>query len=342
MTAPARERVLRAARRLFPGAGEPSLLGCGGNSRVYRLDAETGPVVLKAYERPTMDGRSRLDVEFAALRLLEALGVPEAPRALDADPEHQVGVYSLVEGVCPDPALATEADSDALAAFLARLVRLCPSPLCRDFPKASEAHFSLAAVARSVRGRLERLGHPGGVEETQALDDFLRGAFLPGLARVETASRAILGPQAFDALLPGERRMLSPSDFGLHNALRAPDGGLAFVDFEYFGWDDPAKALSDVCLHPAMRLPPALRARFVEAFREQAGQDAADALRLRAALPLFALKWCMIFLNVFLPGFGPGDPVALAALRRERLHAARAMLDRALRAAESPRPELES
>ena len=41
------------------------------------------------------------------------------------------------------------------------------------------------------------------------------------------------------------QRALSPSDFGLHNALRGQDGQLRFVDFEYFGWDDPVKLVSD-------------------------------------------------------------------------------------------------
>ena len=36
-------------------------------------------------------------------------------------------------------------------------------------------------------------------------------------------------------------RTLSPSDFGFHNALRTPAGTMVFLDFEYFGWDDPAK-----------------------------------------------------------------------------------------------------
>ena len=50
------------------------------------------------------------------------------------------------------------------------------------------------------------------------------------------------------------RRSLSPSDFGFHNALLEADGRLTFVDFEYFGWDDPVKIVADVMLHPGMGL----------------------------------------------------------------------------------------
>ena len=50
-------------------------------------------------------------------------------------------------------------------------------------------------------------------------------------------------------------RALSPSDFGLHNAMRDEDGRLRFIDFEYFGWDDPVKLVSDTALHPGSELP---------------------------------------------------------------------------------------
>ena len=50
-------------------------------------------------------------------------------------------------------------------------------------------------------------------------------------------------------------RALSPSDFGLHNALRTKDGQLRFIDFEYFGWDDPVKLVSDTAIQPGSSLP---------------------------------------------------------------------------------------
>src|SRR6185503_11886129 len=38
---------------------------------------------------------------------------------------------------------------------------------------------------------------------------------------------------------------LSPSDFGYHNAVLADDETVRFFDFEYAGWDDPAKLVCD-------------------------------------------------------------------------------------------------
>ena len=46
----------------------------------------------------------------------------------------------------------------------------------------------------------------------------------------------------------------SPSDFGIHNTIRDQENNIIFIDFDYFGWDDPVKLASDFYWHPAMNL----------------------------------------------------------------------------------------
>jgi hypothetical protein len=91
-----------------------------------------------------------------------------------------------------------------------------------------------------------------------------------------------------------------PSDFGYHNALRRPDGSLAFVDFEYFGWDDPVKLTADILLHPGPAAWAAAAATLPR--RRAAAVRRSDvwsaACRLSAAV---RLRWVLILLNEFLP-----------------------------------------
>ena len=49
-------------------------------------------------------------------------------------------------------------------------------------------------------------------------------------------------------------QVLSPSDFGFHNAILKESGDLVFLDFEYFGRDDPVKLMADFIWHPGMKL----------------------------------------------------------------------------------------
>jgi hypothetical protein len=76
---------------------------------------------------------------------------------------------------------------------------------------------------------------------------------------------------------------------------------LAFVDFEYFGWDDPVKLTADILLHPGTVLAPAQRQRFRRAALRLYGGDPGFGRRLSIFLPLFGLRWVLILLNEFIP-----------------------------------------
>ena len=47
--------------------------------------------------------------------------------------------------------------------------------------------------------------------------------------------------------------ILSPSDIGFHNTLKCRNK-IFFIDFEYFGLDDPIKITSDFIIHPGNNL----------------------------------------------------------------------------------------
>ena len=130
------------------------------------------------------------------------------------------------------------------------------------------------------------------------------------------------------------RRTLSPSDFGFHNALRQPGGGIIFLDFEYFGWDDPAKMISDFLLHPAMDFSPSAKKKFASALFGYFPEWPGLLGRVESVYPLFGLKWCAIMLNEFLPDqlrrrqFAATAPTDVPSLQAEQLGKARAMLHR--------------
>jgi len=135
------------------------------------------------------------------------------------------------------------------------------------------------------------------------LRSFLNQEYLGALDRITTWCResADIWDIGWDVKLKPGERTLSPSDFGFHNALKGPDGEIAFLDFEYLGWDDPAKMVSDFLLHPAMDLEHTLKQRFVDQILTRFQEDPLLAQRLEIVYPLSGLKWCLIMLNEFLP-----------------------------------------
>jgi hypothetical protein len=73
------------------------------------------------------------------------------------------------------------------------------------------------------------------------------------------------------------------------------------LDFEYFGWDDPAKAVADFVWHPAMTLDAQHVREFLAVSAATYGRDRAYTARLDAHVMLYGLRWSLIVLNEFLP-----------------------------------------
>ena len=286
-------------------AGEPvrvvATANGGGNSRVFRVEGAKTAFAAKAYPRHDGDSRDRLATEFAALTYLHKNGIECVPRPIAADRKADIALYEWIEG---EPVSEPETgDIDLAADLIKRIIVLGRGPYQAEFGLASAACLSGAALVRQIDARFARLLDVAA--DDGALERFLRLEYEPavGLAvrRAETAIDREGGD--FTQVLDPPFRTLSPSDFGFHNALRKRDGGLVFVDFEYFGWDDPAKMVADFLWHPGMDLPTELRARFYDATRSIiAGHgDSRFEHRVRALYPLFGLCWCLILLNELLP-----------------------------------------
>ena len=77
---------------------------------------------------------------------------------------------------------------------------------------------------------------------------------------------------------------------------------MKFIDFEYAGWDDPAKMVCDFFCQPAVPVPRSHLERFLAAVTAVTG-GAGDTLHARVTLllPAYEIKWCCIMLNEFLP-----------------------------------------
>ena len=303
-----------AARRDIPEAlarlaGKPlagwERLGTGRNSRTYTVRSEDGQAyVAKRYFHHDLDARDRLAVEFSALQFLWSHGVRDIPRPIAMDGAARWALYEFIEGRRVPAGEVTAAEIDAAVGFLETLRGLARDPASRQCPIAAEACFSIQAILDHLQERMGRFPPDDRTQpHLQALHAFLRGELLPAWRTVRAwcmAQGERSGPPLARALRD-EEKTLSPSDFGFHNAIQRPDGRLVFVDFEYFGWDDPAKTIADVLWHPAMSLSDGLRQRFVTRLLRRVDDPEALARRLEVVYPLWGLKWCLILLNEFVP-----------------------------------------
>ena len=131
-----------------------------------------------------------------------------------------------------------------------------------------------------------------------ALRDFVDNSVSPTLVRTIERSRRLM-VDGYGANLDQSFWILSPSDFGLHNAIATPQGDLVFFDFEYFGWDDPVKLTADVCLHPGMSLDENAQQYWISEAKRLFADDPNFGVRLNALYPLYAIRWALIMLNEY-------------------------------------------
>jgi len=285
-------------------------IGTGLNSRVFRVDLDgadrSAPerVVVKFYRRDPGDTRDRLSTEFESLRFLKDHRVLTVPEPIAVARESECAIYKYIDGDVAMSTPITDHDVDVSVWFLFQLKQLRDEPEAREIGPASEACFTLEALASLIDGRLARLRRaPSAGAGSAALTEWIDRRLAPMVSDVQRWSRdeARRDGIRFDEPLPPGARTLSPSDFGFHNAIRRPDGQLYFLDFEYFGWDDPAKMIADYLLHPGMALDDELKRRFAAGALEAFDDVPSLRARVRVVYPMFGVKWALILLNDFLP-----------------------------------------
>lgn len=305
----------------------------GRNSRVFRVDClNSGQYIAKHYPAAGPGQRNRLDAEYTGLGFLWENGIRCVPKPVAAHPEGSWAIYEYVVGAGAADSGVSDSDIGQVVDFLARLKELGHTGSSLKIGAAAEACFSVQGIFDGIDSRLRRLlsvedKSPQGV----ALQQFLKDDFNPVLDGERRRVTAELKGR-ISSEISLEERTLSPSDFGFHNALRRPNGELVFLDFEYFGWDDPAKIISDFLIHPAMQLSDSNKTQFLSGTLECFGEHPGLGSRVGLVRPLFALKWAMILLNEFVPerlqrrNFTSEDQSDVTELKDRQLIKARTML----------------
>lgn len=286
------------------GKGAPAArftqLPGGANNLVFGCETPARKVVVKAYPQAADLSTDRFQAEASFLTYANRAAPGYVPAVIETDTARRLLVMENLEGArfAPDAAIE-RADVARAASFLARL---------NDDPALAAANVTLPAA----EGFLELTGHAENVRQRvgELTTDHLPQPFQQPaqILIAETnghweqvqanLTRQLAEGAAIDAL-PMEQRCVSPSDFGFHNALRGPDG-IKFYDFEFAGWDDPAKTLADFFLQPRIPVPGKFHGLLLPPLaRNISPSDLAR--RVDALRPILRLKWVTIVLAVLRP-----------------------------------------
>jgi len=304
--------------------GQPVIrrLGGGANNAVFRVDLRNHTFVLKQYFSDSLDHRDRFAAEVAFLEFAWDQGICVVPQLLATYRNLGLALLEFIEGDAVSPSAVTEPFVEEAIAFCLHLLSAQANPAAQSLPVAAEACFSIDDHLACVDGRIRRLKSIRNDSEIhgEALQ-FVQGELSPTWNTIRERVRSLCqsaGMETDRQLAPMDR-CLSPSDFGFHNCVLDSQGNLRFFDFEYAGWDDPAKLVGDFFCQVEVPVPRRFFTKFAESIASAYPDPDAVLERIRLLFPVYQLKWCCIVLNEFLPA-GEARREFSEAHRREDRH----------------------
>lgn len=260
-----------------------------GNSRVFKLISGKGnSFLLKEYPDLFLDPRPRMHTEVNALKLVENIG--KTPKVVAFDKTMNIALYEWI----PGESLYTIKDHHITKAlnFIEKLQDLKGKS---SFREASEACLSANNLISQVKLRLNKLLK---IKNTD-LSEFLTYTFDPLFKKISQNALLDWPRDNIEKELPRSKQVFSPSDFGFHNAIQKKSGELFFIDFEYFGLDDPVKLIADFIWHPGMKLNDSQKTYWINGAFSIFQNDSQLIDRFNSAWALYGLRWSLIVLNDF-------------------------------------------
>jgi len=279
-------------------------LSGGANNQVFMATNGTDRLVLKKYFRHQGDNRDRRANEYAFSTYATEQNVNCIAKPRYSDAETGVSIFDFIDG---RPILSEDINAHALDAaihFISALNRDRANEHAKAIPSASESYLSLEGHLKGVASRIDRLHD---LKPNDDIDEdmlsFLEQSVMPTWQRLGNQTREFAVNNNIDIQidLPQSDRCLSPSDFGFHNALLDQHNKFWFLDFEYAGWDDPAKMIADFFCQKSVPVPITFAPKMIKEISDILLLSLATQFRMSLLLPIYQIKWCCILLNEFLP-----------------------------------------
>jgi len=306
-----------------------SVLQGGINSTVYLCRAKKRNYVLKGYKENSLN---RFTAELSFLNFARKVAKNYVPDVYEYDDDLRCLVLEFIEGGgFTEGQIPSLRDLEGAIDFFACLNSDRLSAQVDIQMPAREGFLSLNEHLENVQQRLDAMtteNLPSGLKPS-ATELLL--AIRELMIEVKETTEKKISTEGLKNRLTASDLVVSPSDFGFHNAIRSPKG-IKFIDFEFAGWDDPAKAIVDFQLQPRI---PIKRKNFVLLSALRKAEIMQIRRRCRILYPILLLKWTCIILAILNPKWSKiflktQSPSELEILTSHRLKLAHTYLQKEL------------
>jgi len=236
----------------------------GRNSQVYIIEQLNNKWIVKNYHRHANDERNRLENEFGFLTFLANNEMNIVAKPIAFDMVKNLGLFSYLPGVLPKTIDGKYVDQ--ACDFIKQINKTKFRKSAKGLPIASEACFSIISHINCVKKRVARLNKiiPSSPLQND-VSAFVQSSLVSSLNKITKYIYGKFSDKKMQEYLMKGSQIISPSDFGFQNTI-VDKGTLYFLDFEYAGWDDPAKLICDFGCHPEIPIKDDYLQKFKDSF----------------------------------------------------------------------------
>ncbi len=274
------------------------VLGNPGNNKINRVTLENGKeYVVKRYLSHAANCQTRMKADFGHLKALWTVGFRNIPQPIFSHDHH--AVFSFVEA---KPLKKIEENEINQVLDFLYALNDCQVKLhaLTKLPASDSRNCPLDYLSH-INKRWKKIAE-GCLTETWGKEviSFLKNQLSPVRDYLEKKFYKDLDCNGIDPKknLTMDQLFFSPSDFGFHNILADEEGMLFFFDFEYSGWDDPAKLIADFFHHVGQKVPWEFKWHLLNKFASKRALDPEFLQRWNIVVDLVGLEWILIVLNI--------------------------------------------
>lgn len=288
-------------RRLGTSVTRFEILHGGFNNRIFRIDSSNDKsYILKWYFK---DDRNRLSREFSAFEYLRSQGELRLPIPYFKDNENNYAIYSFEKGKTKSGNELNKRDLDEFLSFTLFLQNLDDNNVRQMFPDTIFATRSAKQFSEVILDKVNKFEDL--VKTSDQNSDIARFAKNTDVLRrvdgyIELIKKSY--GQMFNEEIDLPSMRLSPVDFGPHNTIFKENGKICFIDFEYFGWDDPSKIVANFITHEGTwGISRDNLNYFIDSYQGNSNLSENIVKRVKMFIPLQSLNWISVLLWSFTP-----------------------------------------
>ncbi|MGB1345162.1 MAG: hypothetical protein ACPH5I_03210 [Amylibacter sp.] len=274
----------------FEEITDMSLIKGGKNSQVWKFTYNDHKKhVLKLLPGGAFISDSRINKEIQAQEFFRENNISNIGSAVVSDIGYNAMVFKYISGT-----QNKKVDNNDILGAMLFLLDLQKNQNAKvKLNYASDASKSIECLKLQIISRRARI-----LKETDELDDFFNKEFNVLFNLAVSNLDKIYNKQHQMTAFNTDQLIVSPSDFGFHNAI-FNKGLISWLDFEHFGLDDPVKTIADFIWHPGMNLSPKMKKLWFN-LMEKKFLDEESLKRYNVLYPFVGLKWICIVLNEFI------------------------------------------